>query len=105
MVESDAMGNDELELVEWLRPRQRGHPAVGLGIGDDMAILDAGESAAGGRVLVSSDMLLDGVHFDTRSPDAPPAQQIGRKAIACERSSRWRHVRDVMLDCGSYVVV
>lgn len=49
---------------------------VTLGIGDDMAIVDT----PSGQWLMSSDMLLDGVHFDTKRH---ALAQIGRKAIAC----------------------
>jgi len=44
-----------------------------------MAALELGA----GRVLVASDMLLDGVHFDTRRHDW---RAIGRKAMACNLS-------------------
>ena len=81
------MCNNELEFVEWLRGQGRvrstGKPVPGgaedvvtLGIGDDMAIVDT----PSGQWLMSSDMLLDGVHFDTRRH---ALAQIGRKAIAC----------------------
>ncbi len=70
------MAQYELELVEWLRRRPSDHPAVKLGIGDDMALLNL----PSGRVLVSSDMLLDGVHFDARRHRLA---QVGRKAVAC----------------------
>ncbi len=73
------MSGDELALVTWLQQQQRDHSRVRLGIGDDMAAL----SAARGATLLSSDMLLDGVHFDTTVHR--PAQ-IGRKAIACSLS-------------------
>ena len=55
----------ELDFVDWVQARTaaRGHPSVRLGVGDDMAILDV----AGSNLLLSSDMLLDGVHFDTGS--------------------------------------
>lgn len=70
------MGISELELVEWLSARKQSLPELRLGIGDDMAVIDV----PGGRVLMSSDMLLDGVHFDTQRHDP---RRIGRKAIAC----------------------
>lgn len=70
------MARDELQFVEWLRGRQESHPSVPIGIGDDMAMLQL----ASNRLLVSSDMLLDSVHFDLRRHT--PAQ-AGRKAIAC----------------------
>lgn len=73
------MLHDELELVEWLRQEQVGDPRVALGIGDDMAVLAAPRDF----VLLSSDMLLDGVHFDS-GRDEPSA--IGRKALACNLS-------------------
>lgn len=70
------MAKDELEFVNWLRTRQRPHPAVALGIGDDMAVLAPEQ----GLWLVSCDMLLDGVHFDAARQ---PLALIGRKAVAC----------------------
>ncbi len=73
------MAGDELQFVEWLRSRQRSHPSVILGIGDDMAML----RTTGDRILVSSDMLLDGIHFDTCRHSL---HAIGRKAIACSLS-------------------
>ncbi|MFH1109868.1 MAG: thiamine-phosphate kinase [Planctomycetota bacterium] len=73
------MGGDELQFVEWLRGRQPRHSAVVVGIGDDMAVL----TATSDRILVSSDMLLDGVHFDTGRHSL---FAIGRKAIACSLS-------------------
>jgi len=76
------MAFDELQFVDWLSQRQRSsiaEPPVALGIGDDMAMV----VTDGGRILVSSDMLLDGVHFDLSRHDAA---LIGRKAIACSLS-------------------
>ncbi len=70
------MANIELDLIAWLQARQRPSPAVRLGIGDDMAIVETSSPVH----LLSSDMLLDGVHFDTR---AQSLGDIGRKAIAC----------------------
>lgn len=74
------MSCDELEFVEWLRSQEQPRREdVALGIGDDMAAL----AAHAGLVLLTSDMLLDGVHFDTGRHS--PAQ-IGRKAMACSLS-------------------
>lgn len=70
---------NELEFVAWLRRTQRSHPALLCGIGDDMAIVNG----PGGPILVASDMLLDGVHFDTTRDDLT---DIGRKAAACALS-------------------
>jgi thiamine-monophosphate kinase len=66
----------ELQLIRWLQSRPRVGQSVQLGIGDDMAIV----SVPGGRVLLSSDLVLDGVHFDSREHTL---RQIGRKALAC----------------------
>ena len=79
---SRVMASDELEFVEWLREQQTRrarHPSVVLGIGDDMAAV----TSSSAMILVSSDMLLDGVHFDTGRHEL---SQIGRKAIACSLS-------------------
>jgi len=73
------MAADELEFVEWLRGRCQNTPAVKLGVGDDMAVLEMRV----GHILVGSDMLLDGVHFDT---NRHTFRQIGRKAVACSLS-------------------
>jgi thiamine-monophosphate kinase len=50
-----------------------------LGIGDDMAVL----RIEGATVLVTADMLLDGVHFSTREHSL---EAIGRKAVVCSLS-------------------
>ncbi|HEY3246126.1 MAG TPA: thiamine-phosphate kinase [Phycisphaerae bacterium] len=74
------MSDGELEFVRWLQKRlPRRGTRVRVGIGDDMAVVRAGRD----DVLITCDMLLDGVHFDTRA-HAP--EQIGRKAIACSLS-------------------
>ncbi len=66
----------ELELIDWLRQRQGPARSVALGIGDDMAVVHSDAMFH----AVSSDMLLDGVHFDTKTQDL---SMIGRKAVAC----------------------
>ncbi len=84
------MSEFELDFVEWVRGQRNpefriqnselsdpvGKPTVSVGIGDDMAVL----GTPSGKWLMSSDMLLDGVHFDTKSQ---PLAKIGRKAVAC----------------------
>jgi len=86
------MAKGENELIEWLRSRSSkvvprgGDDAQVLGIGDDMAIVPWGASS----LLIASDMLLDGVHFDTKM-HAP--EEIGRKALAVNLS-----------DCASMAV-
>lgn len=46
-----------------------------LGIGDDAAVIDGGEDC----VLISTDMLLEGIHFDL---SYVPLQHLGYKAVA-----------------------
>jgi len=75
------MGLDELAFAAWLRERSGGscHTGLPVGIGDDMAVV----AVPGGSVLFSSDMLLDGVHFDSREHGLGA---IGRKAVNCALS-------------------
>ena len=73
------MMGKELEFVEWLKQATPDGPRLEVGIGDDMAIL----RPPGGALLFSSDMMLDGVHFDVRTDDL---ETIGRKAVACNLS-------------------
>lgn len=74
------MAKGENALIEWLRQRFPVNPErVPIGIGDDMASVRLG----GDLVLITADMLLDGVHFDTRQHIY---ELIGRKAIACSLS-------------------
>lgn len=69
----------ELALIEAFR-RRAGRPAhVEIGIGDDMAGLRIG----GELLLVTADMLLDGVHFQR---PRHTLEQIGRKAMNCSLS-------------------
>ncbi len=72
--------HDELSFVEWLREQQpRVHRGVALGIGDDMAVVEH----RGDLLAVTSDMLLEGVHFDSATQ---PFRAIGHKAMACSLS-------------------
>ncbi len=66
-------------MVEWLRAHAKRRPDLALGLGDDMAAL----SIDGSMILASSDMLLDGIHFQT---ERHSLGEIGRKAIACSLS-------------------
>jgi thiamine-monophosphate kinase len=76
------MGQDksEFKLIEWMRGQVgiKGE-GVRVGIGDDMAVLEAG----GETLLITTDTLLEGVHFDTGTASL---EQIGYKAIACSLS-------------------
>ena len=71
----------EHSLIAWLRNRiQITDPAVLTGVGpDDCAILDA---SAMNRLAISTDMLVEGTHFDQNIP----AQAIGFKAMAAAAS-------------------
>ena len=74
------MARSEPEFIDWLAGRLRSDAAhVVLGIGDDMSIAQVGGEA----ILATSDMLADGVHFDTRTQ---PLADIGHKCIACSLS-------------------
>lgn len=74
------MRKSELHFVHWLQHRYPPDPArVPIGIGDDMAAL----RMAGDFVLVTGDMLMDGIDFQSEQ-HAP--ESIGRKALACSLS-------------------
>jgi thiamine-monophosphate kinase len=66
----------EFGLIQWIR-RQAGRCRQGtaLGIGDDCAILDV---APGTQLLVTTDMLMDGRHFQL---DRDGAEAVGYKAM------------------------
>lgn len=70
----------EFELVDWIRDRAGRGSAVSIGIGDDAAGLEAPD---GHELLVATDTLLEGVHFD-RATALP--REIGRKAVAVNLS-------------------
>lgn len=72
----------EFPLIARLAKRAGGDGArVIRGIGDDCAVLDAG--AAGRVLLLTTDLLTEGVHFDRRT--AAP-RLLGRKALAANLS-------------------
>jgi len=67
-------------LIEWIRCKQLSADRdVPIGVGDDMAMI----RSSSGEILLTCDMLMDDVDFDTRrhSPE-----QIGRKALAVSLS-------------------
>lgn len=73
-----AQGEDQ--FVDWLRGRfPVDSSRVPVGIGDDAAALRWDNNL----VVVTADMLLDGVHFDTNRHNY---EQIGAKALACSLS-------------------
>ena len=51
------------------------HPTTLKGIGDDAAVVSVGEKS----LLLTTDMLLEGIHFDLRYA---PLRHLGYKAIA-----------------------
>lgn len=70
----------ERELLAWLRDRLPPHPRVPLGFGDDAALLEA---RPGWRMVVTTDMLTEGVDFIVGEHEPP---RIGRKALAVNLS-------------------
>lgn len=72
--------NNEFELVDWIRQLARPDRRVLLGIGDDCAVL---KSPGKSEVLVTTDMLMDGRHFDLTF-DSP--RQVGMKALGVNLS-------------------
>ena len=75
----------EFELINRLLSASASNPALELGIGDDCAILNSDDNE---QLLVTTDTLLDGVHF---LYDTDPTQQaelplIARKSLAASLS-------------------
>src|SRR5512135_998272 len=72
----------EFGLIDWIRRRQAGRCRQGtaLGIGDDCAILDV---APGTQLLVTTDMLMDGRHFQL---ERDGAEAVGYKAMGVNLS-------------------
>ncbi|KAB2832390.1 MAG: thiamine-monophosphate kinase [Candidatus Brocadia sp.] len=70
----------EFSFIEWIRKRQKRRKGVMLGIGDDCAVIDV---ASDKLCLITTDMLVDGTHFDLKKCTV---QEAGRKAIACSIS-------------------
>lgn len=67
----------ERDLINSIAAKATGdHPSLKKGIGDDCAIL---KSLAGSDLLVTADMLVENVHFDTRWH---PPYLLGRKSLA-----------------------
>jgi len=67
---------DEFGLIRWIRDRTPVDTRIEIGPGDDCAVI---KPPPGERILVTTDMLIDGVHF--RSQDVTP-ERIGWKAVA-----------------------
>ena len=67
---------NELDLIHWIRAQVGSSSAVPVGIGDDCAAL---RIPPGKVLLVTTDMVIAGVHFD---PKTATAAQVGHKAMA-----------------------
>lgn len=69
-------GPSEFDLIRWLRGQVKECAAVPVGIGDDAAVVAL---APGEHVVVTTDMVIDGVHF--KGAEVGPFQ-VGHKAVA-----------------------
>lgn len=75
------MSLSEDNLVAWFQEQCRGRPhEIPISIGDDMAQVNVGPDST---ALITTDMLLEGVHFDLSHADL---EQVGHKAMAVNLS-------------------
>jgi len=73
--------NKEVEIISWFASQSRLSPGdYPIGIGDDMAQI---QLADGTSVLITTDMLLEGTHFDLAQATI---EQVGYKAMAVNLS-------------------
>jgi thiamine-monophosphate kinase len=70
---------EEFDLIEWIRKRATADARVLTGVGDDTAVL----ATTKGPLLLTTDMLVDGVHFDLARAEP---RDVGWKALACSIS-------------------
>jgi len=73
-MEENSTPRGEFALIDFIRRGAAATEAVQIGIGDDCAVL----KAPGGAVVVTTDMIVQGVHFQKQDP----LRQVGWKA-AC----------------------
>ncbi len=69
----------EQSFVAWAKMRALRLPQVKLGIGDDAAVI----STDGSDMVITTDSLMDGVHFESTQVDA---RRIGRKLVGVNLS-------------------
>ena len=74
----------EFDYIDWIRAQLASDPRVTIGSGDDMAeVLVPGDAGGTARVLIGTDTILDGVHFDL-SRDS--LREVGWKSLAVNLS-------------------
>lgn len=66
----------EFDFIRWIREQAPADDLVEVGIGDDAAVVANRETAS----LVTTDMLVDGVHFDLAEH---AIEDVGWKCLAC----------------------
>ncbi len=75
------MGGEEFRFIDWIRKQDPGtRGRMEIGVGDDAAALNVHGQQ---WVLITTDMLLEGTHFDLATATV---RQVGRKAVGVNRS-------------------